>query len=540
MTRMWARFAIAAVCALSVAACTDITNYNANDNLNPGGTPSGGTPSDSVRIENFALSPSTIWIGGTTCGPTTATASATTSPAGRSVVYSSQATNVATVNGNVITGVNIGTAVIRAAVSGTSVYQDKQITVMLCQTGGGSLSFTPQNPTGTVGTTLQLTLTCTYSNCDPRFSSSNPGVISVNEITGLLTFVSVGTAEICMIHSTAQPNIKFCGTGTSNSGGGGQPSVYPGNVNQNGCSPITFQLRDGAGNPITSGVAWSSTGSGMNSSTGVFTPSTPGNFTVSAAYNNHVYTANVTITGTCGSGGNISVSVNPKTLTLTLGGGSGQLTATVTGATPSGTWSLPENKGCVSLSVNGTVATVSPVKLCSEIVRYTQAGVSDQAVVTVNAGASSCTWSNASGSNVYNNYTYNQPFQAVGNCVYQGVQQQPYWYSKDPSRFTVQGAPYVCMISGVPYPCGTSATIKPIYYGSTDICDQAAVQDNSVFFCRTVSTNPLTAPSGLMAPDWTPDDSRQGFEMVLPTAPPKGAKIDQVITWDEYVRTHAK
>jgi hypothetical protein len=43
-----------------------------------------------------------------------------------------------------------------------------------------------------------------------------------------------------------------------------------------------------------------------------------------------------------------------------------------------------------------------------------------------------------------------------------------------------------------------------------------------------------------MAPDWQPDDSRQGFEMVLPTAPPKGAKVDQVIAWDDYVRAHTK
>jgi hypothetical protein len=212
------------------------------------------------------------------------------------------------------------------------------------------------------------------------------------------------------------------------------------------------------------------------------------------------------------------------------------LTATLsgfTGTAPTITWTA--TLGCVLLqSTTGATVTVNTPTVCRDSVVATAGGAKGYSIVNVTSGASSCTWSNANNSTVYNQYTVGTAFNAVGSCVYQGQPQQPYWYSKDPSRFTVQGAPFVCVIAGVAYPCGTSATIKPIAAGTTDICDQAAVQDPTVFFCRTVSTTGSAPATG----NRIATDAPQAYEMIMPTAPPKGARVDRVYTWAEWVNMH--
>lgn len=228
-----------------------------------------------------------------------------------------------------------------------------------------------------------------------------------------------------------------------------------------------------------------------------------------------------------------TVAVTPKTLDLFIGQ-FGQLTATVTvssGTAPTPTWS--KTNSCISLSTAiGTITSVSANAVCNTYVVASANGIRDSALVNVTSGASSCTWANIGGSAVYNAYIVGVPFNAFGGCVFHGVAQQPYWYSKDPSRFTVLGAPFVCMISGVGYPCGTSATIKPIFVGTADVCVQAAVQDPNMIFCRT-----LTSVAGLSA-SMVQGDIAEGYSMVLPTAPPKGAKVDRIIPWAEWVATH--
>lgn len=390
---------VAAVCAFSATACRDkqITEVKVTviDS-----TKTGGTGGGSVQIVSTALGHSQLWIGGGNCGPSTTSVSVVTNPAGAGVTIISSNPGVVSVSGNTLTAVSAGTATIRVRVNATGQETTiGTITVVQCTTGGGgSISFSPNGGTYTQGTVITVTATCTGTlSCSaPAWYTDHPEIISitgngpattVNGVTyhtgttATIRFIGIGSARLCVQPAINVTSPNFCATFTSNPGG--QFSVSPGNLTQQGCAAITFVLRDASGNAV-SGVTWSSTASGMNSSTGVFIPSTPGTFTIMASYNNTTYTATVTITGTCGSTGGTPVISPYSSITVTSCSGyqtTWPLTVTVNGQQTTGTWSS-SNPGVATVSQSGVVTLTGSAGTAT--ITVTTSGGSATIPVTVN------------------------------------------------------------------------------------------------------------------------------------------------------------
>ena len=148
------------------------------------------TPSGSVSIE----------VGKTT------TLSATVTPgnaANRNIIWSSLHTGIATVNSQtgVVTGVNAGTATIRAtAADGSGITADKSITVTPAIVLVTGITITPSgNVSVEAGKTATLSATVSPSNATNKnvtWSSLHTGIATVNSQTGLVTGANAGTATI--------------------------------------------------------------------------------------------------------------------------------------------------------------------------------------------------------------------------------------------------------------------------------------------------------------------------------------------------------
>lgn len=61
----------------------------------------------------------------------------------------------------------------------------------------------------------------------------------------------------------------------------------------------------------------------------------------------------------------------------------------------------------------------------------------------------------------------------------------PWWYSKDPSIVSVVGMDGEVEIDGVSWPAGRTARIRGVAPGTTDICAQEAINDQSILACHT-------------------------------------------------------
>ncbi len=263
-----------------------------------------------------------------------------------------------------------------------------------------------------------------------------------------------------------------------------------------------------------------------------------GQVIITATVSGGTRTATVNVSNaSCAQGSNVSaVTVTPPSATMILGKIQ-DFTATVVGVAGVSqcvTWTTSNPTRVVLSNTNTSQARAEARAVGVDTIFATSCADASKrgfAVVTVSSGASSCTWSRADGVNVYNAFVVNQPFNVTGSCVYQDTPQQMYWYSSDASRFTVVGAPFVCVIGGLGYPCGGTATIRPIFPGTANIFGQAAVQDTTVKFGRTLTA--IAAPSSYMA-----YDGPRSYELPLAIAPPKGAKIDQIIPWNEWVAAH--
>lgn len=294
-----------------------------------------------------------------------------------------------------------GTVNVNVVVNGTNISGTMSIPVNACASNNGSISFSPQNPSGALGTTLQLSVTCTITNCHPWFFSNHPEIISVDANTGLLHFIAVGTATICVQPSQTVIQPQFCGTGTttSNTTGSGVTGVQ---VSPNGA---TFTLTGNNGvcqtqvihftatvspvNQASQAVTWTASAGSINSNGDWITPTAAGTYTITArsqADNSIVGTAQVTIVTNCGTNSGGTNTASPGSITVSNCSGFGttyNLQFLVNGQAQNGAIWTSNNTNVAT--VNGSILTLSTMNTGSATVTGTYNGQTVTIPVVINA-----------------------------------------------------------------------------------------------------------------------------------------------------------
>ena len=127
----------------------------------------------------------------------TETLSATVSPSGQSVTWSSSNTNVATVsNSGTVSAVGSGTATITASFDYSQKKYSATCTVKIQEANLGIIVEAP-NSVMDVGDTQALRIVATVNEVDSlNITSSDPDIVKVNSETATITAVSSGTATI--------------------------------------------------------------------------------------------------------------------------------------------------------------------------------------------------------------------------------------------------------------------------------------------------------------------------------------------------------
>ncbi len=284
--------------------------------------------------------------------------------------WTSTTPNVATVNAStgVVTGVAQGNATIiytvgSAAVCGTS--SATHLVTVNPLPDAGTI-----NGTTTVCAGLSTTLTSSGS-VGGSWSSSNPGVASVNATTGVVIGVAAGSATI----SYSVSNI--CGSATASATVTVNPVANAGTIS--GASSVCIGSTINLGSSVAGGTWSSSTESvatiGLN--TGIVTGAGVGNTTIT-----------YTVTTACGTAtATYTVTVNPLPNAGTISGttfvctGS---TTTLASSSGGGTWSSSNNSAA---TVNATTGVVTGVAAGSSTITYTVSSgcglATAQVVVTV-------------------------------------------------------------------------------------------------------------------------------------------------------------
>lgn len=216
------------------------------------------------------------------------------------------------------------------------------------------LSVTPSTATVSVG--QSLTFNASGGLAPFSWSSSNPGVASINASTGLLTATASGTTTVTVTDNT--------GASASSA------TITVTNIN---LTPSTATLAPGSTLLFSAagGVApynWSSSNpavAGINATTGLLTATAPGTtvVTVSDAIGNSAVSGTVTVVG---------ISVTPNTAVLSV---DDSLTFTATGGTPPYVWN----------SSVGAVASISATGVLTGLL----AGTTSVIVVDANGATAS-------------------------------------------------------------------------------------------------------------------------------------------------------
>ena len=284
--------------------------------------------------------------------------------------WTSTTPNVATVNAStgVVTGVAQGNATIiytvgSAAVCGTS--SATHLVTVNPLPDAGTI-----NGTTTVCAGLSTTLTSSGS-VGGSWSSSNPGVASVNATTGVVIGVAAGSATI----SYSVSNI--CGSATASATVTVNPVANAGTIS--GASSVCIGSTINLGSSVAGGT-WSSSTHAVATigpNTGIVTGAGVGNTTIT-----------YTVTTACGTAtATYTVTVNPLPNAGTLSGttfvctGS---TTTLASSSGGGTWSSSNNSAA---TVNATTGVVTGVSAGSSTITYTVSSgcglATAQVVVTV-------------------------------------------------------------------------------------------------------------------------------------------------------------
>ena len=151
-----------------------------------------------VEPTSISISPNTATVNmGSTVD---LTIGVTPSNANNSVTWSTNNSNVATVSNGTVTPVGVGQATITATSTvNTSIKGTATITVTNETIAVSSISLNKSSESLAVGNTTTLVATISPSNASNKnvtWSSSNPGVASINSSTGLITGLSAGTTTI--------------------------------------------------------------------------------------------------------------------------------------------------------------------------------------------------------------------------------------------------------------------------------------------------------------------------------------------------------
>lgn len=190
------RWGIAAVSLTVAAAC------GGSDTTAPGSAPPPPPPPASVASVVISPDSSAVAIGRTRELFATAKDAAGNALTGRTVTWNSSAQDVATVSGTgVVTGVAVGRVLVTATVEGKIA----QAIVNVQSVPVANVSITPDSATVMLGAVSQLVvqtkddLGVDLPGRAVRWSSSAPGIVAVDSLTGRITALASGSALITAI-----------------------------------------------------------------------------------------------------------------------------------------------------------------------------------------------------------------------------------------------------------------------------------------------------------------------------------------------------
>ena len=377
---------------------------------------------------------------------------------GRSVVWSSSNTTVATVNSDgVVKALTGGSTTITATVDGvggTSVVTVSNVPV-------ASVSVSPDKPTLAVGASTQLNATLkdasnnTLSNRPIAWTSSNTAIASVSN-TGVVTAVAAGTATITATSEGKSGSSSVTVTVVPV----GSVAVAPTTVTliPGAKSTLTATVTDANGAVVTDRpVAWSSSNDLIATVTqsGVVTAVAVGSATITVSIGSKSATSAITVTLAPVGGVAVSpasVSLNPTQTTT--------LTATVT-------------------DVNGTVVTGRPVAWSSS--NDLVATVSQSGVVTALLPGNATITASSGGKSGTAAVTVGQA--AVGSVTV------------TPSSSTLQAGAGTTLVAAVKDANGNPVSNPSVTWTSTNP-QVASVNSSGAVSTSQVGTATITATSG--------------------------------------------
>ena len=359
-----------------------------------------------VPVASVSVSPSSasVFVGGTFQFLATAEDAQGNVLTGRTVLWSTSAPNVATVNAvGLVTGVSAGSAAVTATVGGLTAAASITVSVVPV----ASVTVAPNPASVEEKLTLQLTPTLKDASGNVltgrslTWSSDNVAVATVSP-TGLITGVAPGSATVTVNVSgtSVSTSVPVTVTAAPVASVGVQPSTA--SVQVGATTTFSATLLDAGGQPLsTSGrtLTWSSSDPSkatVNSSTGVATGVAAAQaVTITATASSQGQSPPVTGTATLmviGGPNTVAVAITPDSLILPASGG-GTLPGVVTVTDAAST---PLSGQTVTLSSSSTsVATVAPTSGTTDAsgqVTFTVTGVAaGNATITATSGGKSGT-----------------------------------------------------------------------------------------------------------------------------------------------------
>ena len=356
-------------------------------------------------------------------------------------------------------------------------------------------ALTPNTGSGQPGQTM--TVFASFGSeggavCQPtHYFSSDPSKVSVHPGSGLVTFISVGSATICAQPNQATSQPQTCGTftttvvSTPNQAPTVTFSANPQSINQGQSSNLVWSTTNATS--CTASGGWSG-GKSVPNGSEMVTPS------VTTTYM-------LTCVGPGGqASGSTTVTVAtppppppPPAPTVTL---NFNPTSVSQGGSSNGNWTSTNAVSCTkSNGWNGAAGTSgSQTVVLSQTTTFrvtcvNSAGVSAYDEKTVTVTAPSCPSSI--------DYTPSGGSIAVGQVRQLTVSNwpsssscQPFWYSRDPSKLQVNGGDTMVIINGQTYYGGIHGNIRGIWTGTVEACVQTSLVTPQVLKCYTWTVVP--------------------------------------------------
>jgi uncharacterized protein YjdB len=351
--------------------------------------------------KNPALVVTLAAVTGVTVTPSTATVAvgatsnltATVAPANavnKTVNWTSSNTGVATVNASsgVVTGVSAGSADITATTADGGFTSTCTVTVPSSSVSVTGVTVSPSSASVNVGATTNLTATIAPSdatNPNVAWSSSAPGVATVNASTGVVTGVSAGSATITA--TTADGGKTSFSTITVSTVPVTSVLVSPNSTSVNIGATTTLTATIAPSDATNKTVLWTTSAPAVATvSGGVVTGVTAGTATITATSQDGSFASSSAITVTTIPVTGVTVTPNPATV---VAGSYITLTATVAPSNAINktvTWSTSNNAVAIVSPTTGVVTGMAAGT--ATITATTQdGGFTSSSTVTVSAPA---------------------------------------------------------------------------------------------------------------------------------------------------------